>query len=71
MEDEPDIGDGWLRLPAEVLEWATSRAERLGIPVSAVVVDALEVRAALEVAPQIHQLVRGERWEQREYQEQG
>ncbi|EIV91210.1 hypothetical protein [Frankia sp. QA3] len=71
MEDEPDISDVWLCLPAGVLEWATSRAERLGIPVSAVVVDALEVRAALEVAPQIRQLVPGGRREQHEYQEQG
>ncbi len=48
-----------LTLPGDVVDWITTRAEELRVSASAVVQDAIEVRAALDVAPQIVDLVRG------------
>lgn len=45
-------------LPADLADWATERAAERGSTVSDVVCDALEIRAALEVAPQLVDLVK-------------
>ncbi len=71
FQDVIDQGEGdgagargvLLTLPGEVVDWINDRAEELQISASDVVVDALEVRAALDVAPQMVDLVRGGRQE--------
>ncbi len=63
-DEEPAMRGVLLTLPAAVAGWISERAEELGMTASQVVADAVEVRAALDVAPQMVDLVRrGERQE--------
>ncbi len=58
-DDGPDTRGVLLTLPADVVDWITERADQLGMSASQVVQDAIEVRAALAIAPQLTDLVRG------------
>ncbi len=57
-DEEPATRGVMLTLPGDVVDWITERAEELGMTASDVVADAIQVRAALDVAPQIADLVR-------------
>ncbi len=65
-DEEPATRGVLLTLPGEVVDWIADRAEELGISASQVVQDAVEVRAALDVAPQIADLLRRGERQQRE-----